>query len=212
MAIIESIELELDSLYHDFYSFFGSIESSSHLFGKICRELLALIKSAYYEESCLTVDWDLLQRYWNFNSRLSFPPPLSDAEFSSLQCAFLVMLSIGDAFASQFIRHYPKYLSQEWLIQGGWSKVLTVFLISFPLMIISIYPKICDLPFCAEPESFDWVLLLQYGRIAPVNMLDVVIEMCNASEVPTVLESPDDRSSFDYIQKLVNFHIGTYLS
>ena len=96
MALIQSVEIELDSHTEEFMSHFLKSLKLLHIASEKLENndrltaLVALIKSAYYVNSCLSIDWELLQLHWHFKAA-SFPPPMTDSEFSSLQFSFLVM-------------------------------------------------------------------------------------------------------------------------
>lgn len=209
MAVANVIISRLESSYNDFSSAFSKVKKLLHISSEKLDEgtrpnrLLALINAVYYKDYNACIDWDLLQRYWNFSD--PFPPKISNKEFSDLQMAFFTMRCCGDGFASQLTSHYTNQLLREWLIQGGWFKALELFLVSFPLAMISIFPEMEDLPF----SKSTWSIMLRFVRTTRLSLFDVMLYMCEADEVPEVFESPVDRSSFEFIRGLINCHDDT---
>lgn len=189
----------IDLLYQEVTTEFDEILQMLHIVRvkdplNFANASLALVESVYYKNSRNCINWDKIQKFWCMEDD---PPLLSDADFSKLQTTCMRIRSSCDYVANSIKSYCPKDELENWLNnRDGYSKILNMFIISFPFMVISVYTREF------RKIELEWSHLLEYGNKGRIYMFDVMSDMCQRKDVDfeKVLRTEDKLAAFNIIK------------
>ena len=198
-----SAEVELVDIYKEFQSHLFEVLSTLKL--NINKEKqqtisnwpeasIALTESVYYVGSVSGIDWECLSQHWGFSTMASMFPILTDDEFNKVQKSLRSLGSTADAFAHHFIAKCST-ISREWLLEGGWAKVLNLFLTAFPISLVTVDPLI------KKRGPFTWQMLFSRGKALDFPLFQLFATMCEWPGVEKAFRpGMDDMRSFYLLQ------------